>query len=338
MSIRSKLTLVTLSAFIAIYSIVGGLLSNSNSPWVKAIADPGPYPQLRIFEEVVRHIVNDYVEKPNLEKVRIGALRGLTEALDPYSAYLLPQQVKEYQQTKDQPDLTGMVIGQYSDFAYVIAVVPGAPADKAGIRVGDMIEYIDGHATRDLIFTMSDPCLRGTSGPSIEITLINRRSEKIKLVRGAVPSGAPEIRALEQQIGYIKVPILVKGQAEAVKKAVNESIKKGAQRIILDLRGSAGGDLKEGIEVANLFLKSGTIAKVIGRKDKVLLNTTLSRKRQSLIFHLLSSSIGQPPAHRRSLPPRFLRISVGRLSENARYLGWVVNRNCSLSMMDRRSS
>ncbi len=150
MSIRTKLTLVTLSAFIAIYSIVGGLLSNSNSSWVKAIADPGPYPQLRIFEEVVRHIVNDYVEKPNLDKVRIGALRGLTEALDPYSAYLLPQQVKEYQQTKDQPDQTGMVVGQYSDFAYVIAVVPGAPADKAGVRVGDIIEYIDGHATRDL--------------------------------------------------------------------------------------------------------------------------------------------------------------------------------------------
>jgi carboxyl-terminal processing protease len=91
MSIRSKLTLITLSVFIAVYSIVGGLLSTSSNPWVKAIADPGPYPQLRIFEEVVRHVVNDYVEKPDLEKVRIGALRGLTEALDPYSAYLLPQ-------------------------------------------------------------------------------------------------------------------------------------------------------------------------------------------------------------------------------------------------------
>jgi len=270
MSIRTKLTLVTLSAVIALYSIVGGLLSNSSSPWVKAFADPGPYPQLRIFEEVVRHIVNDYVEKPNLDKVRIGALRGLTEALDPYSAYLLPQQVKEYQQTKDQPDQTGMVVGQYSDFAYVIAVVPGAPADKAGVRVGDIIEYIDGHATRDLDLYDVRSLLRGATGSVTEITLINRRSDKIKITRGAVPAVAPEVRALEQQIGYVKVPILVKGQAEAVKKSVGESIKKGAQRIILDLRGSAGGELKEGIEVANLFLKSGTIAKVIGRKDKVL--------------------------------------------------------------------
>ena len=90
MSIRGKLTLVTLSAFIALYSIVGGMLSKSNNPLVRAIANPGPYPQLRIFEDVVRHIVQDYVEKPDLDKVRVGALRGLTEGLDPYTAYLLP--------------------------------------------------------------------------------------------------------------------------------------------------------------------------------------------------------------------------------------------------------
>jgi carboxyl-terminal processing protease len=284
MSIRSKLTLITVSVFIAVYSIVGGLLSNSSNPWVKAIADPGPYPQLRIFEEVVRHVVNDYVEKPDLEKVRIGALRGLTEALDPYSAYLLPQQVKEYQQNKNQPDLTGMVIGQFSDFAYVIAVVPGSSADKAGIRVGDVIEYIDGHATRDLDLYDVKTLLKGTPGSSVELTLLRRRSEKIKLVRATVPKVSPEVRALEQQIGYIKVPILSAGMSESVSRAVAEATKAGAQRLILDLRGSAGGDLKEGVATANLFVKSGTIAKVIGRKDKVV--STFEAKPEAAITDL----------------------------------------------------
>src|SRR5688572_1496563 len=113
MSIRTKLSLVTLSAIIALYSIVGGMLSKSNNSFVRAIAQPGPYPQLRIFEDVVRHIVADYVEKPDLEKVRIGALRGLTDGLDPYSAYLLPQQVKEYKEGKINNDNTGIVVGQY---------------------------------------------------------------------------------------------------------------------------------------------------------------------------------------------------------------------------------
>ncbi|MGH9854431.1 MAG: S41 family peptidase [Blastocatellia bacterium] len=263
MSIRSKLTLVTLSAFIALYSIVGGMLSKSN-------ANPGPYPQLRIFEDVVRHIVQDYVEKPDLEKVRVGALRGLTDGLDPHSAYLLPPQVKEYQSSKLKLDTTGMVVGQYSDFAYVIAVIPSSPAEKAGVKVGDVIEYIGSHATRDLDLYDVKSLLSGDPGSSIELTLINRKPEKIKLVRGKVPQTPTETRLLESQVGYVKVPILSKGQSEAVESAIKEVIRKGAKSIVLDLRGSAGGELNEGIKVADFFLKSGAIAKSIGRKDKVL--------------------------------------------------------------------
>jgi carboxyl-terminal processing protease len=270
MSIRGKLTLVTLSAFIALYSIVGGMLSKSNNPLVRAIANPGPYPQLRIFEDVVRHIVQDYVEKPDLEKVRVGALRGLTEGLDPYSAYLLPQQVKQYQSNKAVPDTTGMVIGQYSGFAYVIAVVPGSPAEKAGVKIGDVIEYVDTHATRDLDLYDVKSLLSGAPGSTVELTLINRKAEKIKLVRGKVPPTTTETRLLESQIGYVKVPILVKGQSEAVESAIKEVVKKGAKSIIIDLRGSAGGDLDEGVKVADFFLKSGVIAKSIGRKEKVI--------------------------------------------------------------------
>lgn len=270
MSIRSKLTLISLSAFIVIYSIVGGMLSRSNNPLVRAIADPGPYPQLRIFEEVVSHIVKDYVEKPDLEKVRVGALRGLTDSLDPYSAYLLPPQVKEYKAGKDKGDVTGLVVGQYSGFAYVIAVVPGSPAEKAGIRVGDVIEYIDGHATNDLDLYDVRSLLTGDPGTSVELTLINRKSDKIKLVRGSVPPMPAEMRMLESQIGYVKVPILNKGQAASVESVIKDVIRKGAKSVVLDLRGSAGGDVAEGIKVADMFLKSGQIAKSIGRKDKIL--------------------------------------------------------------------
>ncbi len=270
MSIRSKLTLISLSAFIVIYSIVGGMLSRSNNPLVRAIADPGPYPQLRIFEEVVSHIVKDYVEKPDLEKVRIGALRGLTDSLDPYSAYLLPPQVKEYKAGREKGDVTGMVVGQYSGFAYVIAVVPGSPAEKAGIRVGDVIEYIDGHATNDLDLYDVRSLLAGDPGTSVELTLINRKSDKIKLVRGTVAPMPAEVKMLESQVGYIKVPILNQGRAASVEGVIREVVRKGAKSIVLDLRGSAGGDVSEGIRVADMFIKSGQIAKSIGRKDKIL--------------------------------------------------------------------
>ena len=268
MSIRGKLTLITVSAFIVIYSVVGGMLPRSTNPLVRALANPGPYPQLRIFEEVVRHIVNDYVEKPNLEKVRVGALRGLADGLDPYSAYLLPPQVSEYQANRDKGDSTGLVIGQYSGFAYVIAVVPSSPAEKSGLRVGDVIEYINGQATRDLGLYDVRTLLSGPHGTPIELSLINRKTGKLKLVPGIVPVPPVESRLLEAQIGYLKLPILAKGQSARVEVSARELVKRGAQSLVLDLRGSAGGETKEGIAIADLFLSAGTIVKLLGRKDK----------------------------------------------------------------------
>ena len=270
MSIRVKLTLITVSAFVALYSIVGGMLSTSNSSFLRALAQPGPYQQLRIFDEVVNKIVSDYVEKPDLQKVRVGALRGLTDGLDPYSAYLLPQQVKDYQAGKGTTDATGMVIGTYYGYAYVIALVPSSPAEKAGIRVGDVIEYIDGHATRDLDLYDVRTLLAGNSNTTVELTLTNRKTEKIKITRAVIANAPVETKLLEAQIGYVKVPILRKGQAEAVATAVREIARKGAKSLLLDLRGSAGGELQEGVALADSFLKSGLIVKTMGRKEKQL--------------------------------------------------------------------
>ncbi|MFN0120071.1 MAG: S41 family peptidase [Blastocatellia bacterium] len=271
MSIRGKLTLITISSLIAILTVIGGMLSNAGNSFVRAIADPGPYPQMRIFQEVVRHIQEDYVEKPDLEKVRIGAMRGLVEGLDPWSAFLLPVQVREYQSGKGVPDTMGLTLGLMSGYGYVITTVPGGPADKAGIRAGDVIEYIDGHATRDLGLFDMRALLSGAAGSSVELSVFrNGRSEKVKVQRGLVTQPAPESKSLEQQIGYIKVPALSAGQADIVGTAIRNAMKKGAQKILLDLRGSAGGELKEGVAVASFFIKSGAIVKTLGRGGRVI--------------------------------------------------------------------
>src|SRR5262245_52898740 len=163
-----------------------------------------------------------------------------------------------------------MVIGQYSGFAYVIAVIPGSPAEKAGVKIGDVIEYVDSHATRDLDLYDVKSLLSGAPGSTVELTLINRKAEKIKVVRGKVAPTTTETRLLESQIGYIKVPILVKGQSEAVESAIKDVVKKGAKSIIIDLRGSAGGELDEGVEVAEFVLESGVIGESMGHRGEEL--------------------------------------------------------------------
>src|SRR3982751_3847757 len=139
MSFRTKFILTLLSVTLTLYTALGGLMSSSAQ---QPANDPNA--QLRIFESVLQHIQNDYVDEPNMEKVRAGALRGLAYGLDPYSTYLTAEQVKDYRaNAKTNQVGIGAELSQASSFLYVVAPVKGAPAEQAGVKAGDIIEYID---------------------------------------------------------------------------------------------------------------------------------------------------------------------------------------------------
>ena len=136
MSFKNKFMLILASAALAIYTISGAWLATRAQ---QPANDPGA--QQRIFESVLQHIQNDYVDEPNMGKVRAGALRGLAYGLDPYSSYLTPEQVKEYRAgAKTSQVGIGAELSQVASFLYVVAPVKGAPADQAGVRAGDVIE------------------------------------------------------------------------------------------------------------------------------------------------------------------------------------------------------
>src|SRR6267142_1904699 len=160
MSFRTKFALILASATLALYTVVGGWISTRAQ---QPANDPNA--QLRIFESVLQHIQNDYVDEPNMEKVRAGALRGLAYGLDPYSTYLTPEQVKDYRAgSKGNQVGLGAELSQVASFLYVVAPVKGSPADQAGVHAGDIIEYIDGKATRDVSLYDARQLLNGTPG------------------------------------------------------------------------------------------------------------------------------------------------------------------------------
>src|SRR5256885_10578895 len=116
MSFKSKFLMIVLSASLAMYSIAGAWLATRAQ---QPANDPGA--QQKIFESVLQHIQNDYVDEPNMAKVRAGALRGLAYGLDPYSTYLTPEQVKDYRAGKSEQVGIGAELSQVASFLYVVA-------------------------------------------------------------------------------------------------------------------------------------------------------------------------------------------------------------------------
>ena len=268
MSFRSKFLLVVFSASLALYAVVGGWMSINAQQQQN---DPGA--QLRIFESVLRHIQDDYVDEPDLNKVRAGALRGLAYGLDPYSTYLTTEQVKGYKAgAQSSPPGIGAELSQFASYLYVIAPVKGGPADLAGLQAGDIIEYIDGKATRDISLYDARQLLNGAAGSEVKLRVLRAgtRPFVLNVKRGAVSVPGAESRMEPGKIGVIKVNSLAEGEAADVKARLQELQKQGAQKVVLDLRSVAGGSLEEAVKVANLFIKEGTLAQTVGRGNKPL--------------------------------------------------------------------
>lgn len=268
MSFRTKFILILLSATLTLYTVVGGWISTRAQ---QPANDPNA--QLRIFESVLTHIQNDYVDEPNMDKVRAGALRGLAYGLDPYSTYLTPEQVREYNTgNKDNQAGIGAELSQVASYLYVIAPMKGSPADQAGLNAGDIIEYIDNKATRDISLYDAKQLLNGPAGTEVKLRVLRANSSPLTIAvkRGSSRAPAAEARMEAGRVGILRINSFLDGDASEVRGRLQDLIKQGAQKVVLDMRDTAGGSLPEAAAVANLFVKDGVLAQTIGREGKAL--------------------------------------------------------------------
>jgi carboxyl-terminal processing protease len=280
MSFRTKFILILLSATLALYTVVGGWISTRAQ---QPANDPNA--QLRIFESVLQHIQNDYVDEPNMDKVKAGALRGLAYGLDPYSTYLTPDQVKDYSENaKDNQTGIGAELSQVASYLYVIAPMKGSPADQAGVRAGDIIEYIDNKATRDISLYDAKQLLNGPAGSEVKLRILraNVSPLTVSVKRGSSRAPAAEVRMEAGRIAILRINNLGDGATADVRARVQDLVKQGAQKFVIDLRGTAGGSLTEAVAVANLFIKDGTLAQTVGREGKPL--KTFNADPKALLF------------------------------------------------------
>ena len=281
MSFRTKFILILLSATLTMYTVVGGWISTRAQ---QPANDPNA--QLRIFESVLQHIQNDYVDEPNMDKVRAGALRGLAYGLDPYSTYLTPEQVRDFNAAA-KTNLVGIgaELSQYASYLYVIAPMKGSPADQAGLKAGDIIEYIDNKATRDISLYDAKQLLNGTAGSEVKLRVLraNTTPFAITVKRGSSRAPAAEARMDTGRVGILRINSFGDGDAAEVRTRLQDLIKQGAQKLVLDMRDTAGGSLTEATTVASMFIKDGLLAQTVGREGKAL--KTFSADPKETVFN-----------------------------------------------------
>lgn len=293
---RGRLVVLALSIPVIAFAVVGGFMGNA----VAARQSNSPYTYLSIFSDVVSRIVNDYVEEPNLDRVMAGAMHGLADGLDPDSAYLDVEQTKAHDANDPGgPADTGLELTrQY--YLRVIAARDGSPAAKAGLRPGDYIRAIDGQSTRDTTVFQGMRLLRGQAGTKVRLTVLRGNAvdphdvELVRVVSAPVPVSG---RTAAPGTGYIRIAEFGKSTPDQVRAEVASLRKSGAERLVVDLRGTAFGDLDAGIAVARLFVPSGTLAVRQERgKEKVTVSASSGDGRITLPVALLTDGGTSGPA------------------------------------------
>jgi carboxyl-terminal processing protease len=225
---------------------------------------------MEVYSEVLSRVRSEYVEDPNLPMVTDGALHGLLESLDSNSSYLNARQYKEYKASKTNArGDVGAAISKRFGYASIVSVIPGGPADKAGLQDTDILEAIEGKSTREMSLAQIHGLLSGEPGSNVNLSVVRaRRAEpqKVVLTRDVVTIPAAEEKMLEDGIGEIHVDALPKGKSQEIAAKVKALQRSGAKKLILDLRDCAEGEESEGIATANLFLNHGTITYLQGQK------------------------------------------------------------------------
>jgi carboxyl-terminal processing protease len=253
---KTRRLVLWISAPVIAFAIIGGFLS-------KVTAREGPYQNLKIFDDVVSLISSNYVEKVDIDKVMHGALDGLADSLDPDSAYLSIDQVKQIEAGVAPPagDVGLDLTRQY--YLRIIAARDGSAAAKAGLQTGDYVRAIDGKPTREMSVWEGMRALRGAPGSKVSLTVFRGSANDphaIELTREAMSAADVTGRTAAPGVGYVRIAAMGARTAEQVKSQVAELTRGGATSLIVDVRRTSGGSLDGGIAVARLFVNSGTLA------------------------------------------------------------------------------
>ena len=230
------------------------------------------YKKIDVFSEVLDKINNEFVDDIDQNEIMDAAINGVLQSLDPYSAYLSPEMLKEMQtETSGQFGGLGIEVGMEAGVVKVISPIDNSPADRVGVKAGDYIVKINEIQVQGKSLTEAVEIMRGPVGSEIEITVRRKGVKKaliFNIIREIIKIESVKSNVLDNTIGYIRLTSFNENSSDQIKSKIKELNKnEKVKGYILDLRNNPGGLLSQAVKISDFFLDQGEIVSTKGRKS-----------------------------------------------------------------------
>ena len=207
-----------------------------------------------------------YVDTVNKDQLAEDAITSLLEKLDPHSAYLTADEVKESNEPlQGNFDGIGVQFNMLTDTLYVIQVITGGPSEKVGIQAGDKIIFVDDTLIAGVKMKNTDVMsrLKGPKGTTVRVKILRSGYPgllEFKIIRDKIPMySVSSSYMIDKKNGYIKIDRFAKTTSDEFKEALGKLQKQGMENLVLDLQDNSGGYLEAAIELSNEFLAPGSL-------------------------------------------------------------------------------
>mgnify|MGYP002712012367 FL=1 len=256
--------------------LAAGVLGTfSMSPMAEEPKQPLPMQELRAFAEIFGRIKENYVE-PVEDKVLLEhAIRGMLAGLDPHSSYLNAEEFSDLQEgTSGEFGGLGIEVGQEDGFVKVISPIDDTPAQRAGVKAGDLIIRLDEKPVKGMSLEEAVTLMRGKPGSEVVLTIAREGVEKplrITIVRDVIKVASVKGRMLEEGFAYIRLSHFQARTTEDMLKKISQlkaSSKDGIKGLVLDLRNNPGGILNGAVAISDAFLTDGIVVYTQGRTEE----------------------------------------------------------------------
>ncbi len=262
-----SLIVSALSAVVIFYILLGSYLFKVDASQKKT------YVALDTFQMVYKLALDKYVDPVNPNKLIRGALKGLLESVDGYSAYFKKDEYEFIQKRSNMKGDVGIVLSPHMGYYKIMAIVPNSPASRSGLLVGDTISEINGKGISEYDYLYVKALLKGKVGDSIKIGVQRGSDEddlyETNIVREVVKEKIVSSNLIQDGMGYLKVYAILPGSGPVVKREIENLKNKGAKKLIIDLRMAYGNGYEDAVFISDLFLKKGTIT-ILKSKDRVV--------------------------------------------------------------------